>query len=130
MSLHTSPRLLRAATTFIRHCRSPSTPQPEMLLAGNASVWAEALKVIRADGDRAAQSSVSGRKVEAWPVPSSCKSHSKYGECGEAPGDGGESGLALASVCSRPAAAGMQRGTCLWAAAMDSPAGPEGLALP
>lgn len=67
MSLHTSPRLLRAATTFIRHCWSPSTPQPEMLLVGNASMWAEAFEVIRADGDRAAQSSVSGRKVVLLP---------------------------------------------------------------
>lgn len=67
MSLHTSLGLLRAATTFIRHCWSPSTPQPEMYLVGNASTWAEPFKVIRADGDRAARSSVSGIKVVLLP---------------------------------------------------------------
>lgn len=67
MSLHTSLRLLRAATTFIRHCWSPSTPQPEMHLVGNASTWAEAFKVIRADVDHAALSSVSGRKFVLLP---------------------------------------------------------------
>lgn len=67
MSLHTSLRLLRAATTFIHHCWSPSTLQPEMHLVGNASTWAEAFKVIRADGDHAALSSVSGRKLVLLP---------------------------------------------------------------
>lgn len=67
MSLHTSLRLLRAATTFIRQCWSPGTPQPEMHLVGNASTWAEAFKVIRADGGRAARSSVSGKKVVLLP---------------------------------------------------------------
>lgn len=44
MSLHTSLGLLRAAPTSIRHCWSPSTPQPEMHLVGNASTWAEPFK--------------------------------------------------------------------------------------